>query len=152
MSFPFFMSSSLISSIIFCSSDNSTISDSDALDEINLSNANKKSLFLIDKILSINPFLILSTVPIFFCFMFFKCPKFCRVFLMLPNGFVSCRKREFHPEPLIEPHVIVSYHAALLIQIYALNLNMQHASGKTDLEIVFELYPSVYRQLKFAFY
>ncbi len=67
-------------------------------------------------------------------------------FQMLGNVYVSSIQGEFHPEPLTEPYVIVSHHTALLIQIYALNLNIQHASGKTDLESVSQPCPTIYRR------
>src|SRR5699024_521655 len=62
----------------FCSLVNSTISDSDELEVISLSSATKKSLFLIDNILSINPFRISSTVAISFeiCFKYPKIRSF----------------------------------------------------------------------------
>src|SRR5690606_24709387 len=72
------ISCSLISNIIFCSLVNSTISDSEELEAISLSRAIKKSLFLMDSILSINPFLILSNVAITFkiCYKYLKFGSF----------------------------------------------------------------------------
>ncbi|MBJ6369877.1 hypothetical protein [Snuella sedimenti] len=59
---------------------------------------------------------------------------------------MSSRQEVFHPEPLTEPYV-VSHDTALLIQIYTLNLKIQHTSDKTGKEIVSEPRPAIYRHL-----
>ena len=84
-SLPFLMSSSLISNIIFCSSLKITGWSFETVEETNLSRASRKSLFWIERILSINSFLILSTVAIGFL-IYRKYPKKSWDSLMLYNG------------------------------------------------------------------
>ena len=44
------------------------------------------------------------------------------------KGKLSSRQREFHPKPLTEPYVIVSYHTALIIQSYKYEKFLQCAN------------------------